>query len=278
MTATDYQRSKVYSAERTVTFDRDRPTMNIDDAQRVCDQLAAQFGVETVTVRQNRRIKQYGAWYTRKIEDGVMFPVIESPDNVMPLSVVLHEFAHHLHDAESRSQNRSWSDEAGHGGAFVAAMLRVTEAWCGELVAARLHKAYRAVSADLTVDQEYQRLQRVAAASPTRHSTRDRYAVRVVLDSQSRGSSAVAWYQPNSRRPSKLHHRNADKATTWAKRSTAEKHAAELVDKLAREQDRRDMLRLRRFEAVEVVQLTEQYDMGWYVDRIGDVVETTWID
>ena len=128
----DAQRQKVYNAE-SVGFrhtNEARRHVNLDEAKEALDILVQEFETQPVTISINRRIKAWGGWYQSWVKN------IEVPSNVVPMSTVLHEFAHHL------AYHREVGIE-GHGGGFTEAMLDVVKAWVGQDVADSLKEAYR---------------------------------------------------------------------------------------------------------------------------------------
>ena len=129
----DSQRSKVYKAERMGFKDlnESRRNVGITEAQEVLDILVAEFETSRVTIKLNRRIKAWGGWYQRWRK------TIEVPRASVPISTVLHEFAHHLSDEREVG-------EEGHGGGYTEAMLDVVEAWMSPTIREGLAKAYTA--------------------------------------------------------------------------------------------------------------------------------------
>lgn len=127
----DTQRQKVYNAE-TRGF-RSHPEavrrVGLAEAQTTLDILVAEFQTLPVTVGVNRRIKAWGGWYQSWMRH------IEVPTEMVPMSTVLHEFAHHL------AYHRNVGVE-GHGGGFTEAMLDVVTAWVSPSAAVDLEDAY----------------------------------------------------------------------------------------------------------------------------------------
>ena len=128
----DSQRQKVYSAESKYDFLAQVGRVDFNFATEAVGCLADTFNVKTPNVALNPRLKrvagQYIAWEN----------LIELSSPEPRLSIVTHEFAHHL----ARDRAKGIYGLRPHGGGFTEAMLDVTEDLMGTADRKALNGAY----------------------------------------------------------------------------------------------------------------------------------------
>ena len=130
----DSQRQKVYRAESKYDYEAGIERVNADFADEIIGCLADTFKVKKPEVAVNRKLRRVAGQYTGWQN------LIEFSSNTPRLSVVTHEFAHHL--ARERTKGQNLYGLRAHGGGFTEAMLDVTEDIVGTADRKILNSAY----------------------------------------------------------------------------------------------------------------------------------------
>lgn len=130
----DSQRQKVYRAESAYDYQAKTGRVSFESAQDTVTRLAGSFKVGTPKVNHNPRLRRVSGQYVAR-ENLIEFSAV-SP----LLSVVVHEFAHHL--SRERIKGKKLYGLRAHGGGFTEAMLDATEEVMGAANRKILNSAY----------------------------------------------------------------------------------------------------------------------------------------
>lgn len=128
----DSQRQKVYNAESSFDYREEIKRVTLEEAQQIIENLAGDFSTNKPEAVVNNRLRRVAGQYTHWQN------LIEFSNNTPKLSVVVHEFAHHL----SRERSKGIYGLRAHGGSFTEAMIDCVDAAMGYKPKLTLNAAY----------------------------------------------------------------------------------------------------------------------------------------